>query len=139
MKPFRDQELLDAILAALQRDSAVRKLQAATHDLQERYPVLTGLEREMMGLVVFGKLNKQIVYEIGISEATVKIHCGHVMDGLRAAGHRFRDHTDDPRCLPMSQDTPPPRTVAAICCPSRCSITGFHGTSENPIPSSSAA
>lgn len=46
---------------------------------------------------------------------------------------------EGPRCRPKPQDTPPPRTVAAICCPSRCSITGFHGTKLNPMPLSSIA
>lgn len=83
-KPFRDQDLLDAIQQALQRDRAAREQQAEMHDLQERYHALTVREREVMTLVVSGMLNKQIAAEIGASEATIKIHRSHVMHKMQA-------------------------------------------------------
>ena len=83
-KPFRDQDLLDAIQQALQRDRADRERQAEIHVLQEHYRALTAREREVMALVVSGMLNKQIASELGASEATVKIHRGNVMEKMQA-------------------------------------------------------
>src|SRR6201995_3549946 len=83
-KPFRDQDLLDAIQQALQRDRAAREQQAEIQELRGRYQALTAREREVMGLVVSGMLNKQISSEIGASEATVKIHRGNLMQKMQA-------------------------------------------------------
>ena len=83
-KPFRDQDLLDAIQQALQRDRAAREQQAEINALHERYKTLTAREQEVMPLVVSGMLNKHISAKIGASEATVKIHRGHVMEKMQA-------------------------------------------------------
>ena len=83
-KPFRDQDLLDAIQQALQRDRAAREQQAEILDVHERYKTLTPREREVMALVVSGLLNKQIASQIGTSEATVKIHRGNMMQKMQA-------------------------------------------------------
>jgi FixJ family two-component response regulator len=83
-KPFRDQDLLDAIQQALQRDRAAREQQDEVHELHGRYLALTARERAVMVLVVAGMLNKQIASEIGISEGTVKIHRGNVMQKMQA-------------------------------------------------------
>jgi len=83
-KPFRDQDLLDAIEEAIERDRAARLQQAEMVELRGCYEALTPREREVMELVVSGLLNKQIAAELGISEATVKIHRGQVMEKMRA-------------------------------------------------------
>jgi FixJ family two-component response regulator len=83
-KPFRDQDLLDAIQQALQHDRVALDQEAEVHDLRGRYQTLTAREREVMALVVSGKLNKQIASELGASEATVKIHRSNLMQKMQA-------------------------------------------------------
>jgi len=83
-KPFRDQDLLDAIQAGLEKDRAKRRRHAETAVLRERFESLTPSEREVLTRVVSGLLNKQIAAEIGTTEATVKVHRSHLMRKMGA-------------------------------------------------------
>lgn len=91
-KPFRDQDLLDAVTVAIERDRVRRQEDGASAQLAQHYQTLTPREREVMALVVSGLMNKQIAAEIGLSEITVKIHRGHVMKkmGVRSLADLVR-------------------------------------------------
>jgi FixJ family two-component response regulator len=83
-KPFRDQELIDAIEAGLARDRARRESDKALAGLRERFDALSSREREVMLHVMAGRLNKQIAHEIGIAESTVKVHRTNLMRKMKA-------------------------------------------------------
>jgi FixJ family two-component response regulator len=83
-KPFGDQDLLDAIQKALERDRAARQQRREIAELRERFDALTSREREVIRLVVAGLLNKQIADELGTSEITIKIHRGQVLKKMGA-------------------------------------------------------
>jgi FixJ family two-component response regulator len=83
-KPFRGQELLDAIQDALARDRTARSERARLNEFRARYDSLTGREKEVLKLVVSGLLNKQIAAELGTSELTIKTHRGRVMEKMKA-------------------------------------------------------
>jgi RNA polymerase sigma factor (sigma-70 family) len=84
-KPVREQDLLDAIQQALERDRAAAMKRAETNELRDRFDSLTPRERDVMRHVTAGLLNKQIAGELGMSETTVKIHRHHVMEKMKAA------------------------------------------------------
>jgi len=83
-KPFRDQDMLDAVTAAIERDRNSRNQAKILSDLKARFATLTAREQEVMTLVTTGLMNKQIAAEIGIAEITVKIHRGHIMRKMAA-------------------------------------------------------
>src|SRR5689334_5088262 len=102
-KPFRDQDLLDAISQALERDRERRAQQADVADLRGRYEQLTPREREVMSLVVAGLLNKQIAGELGTSEFTVKIQRGQMMRKMQAESVADLVRMGDKLGLPLAK------------------------------------
>jgi FixJ family two-component response regulator len=105
-KPFRDQELLDAIYAGIERSRAQRRDDAVLEDLRQRFAALTPREREIMALVIVGRLNKQIAGELGVSEVTVKVHRGQIMRKMRAKSLPELVRMGD--ALNLTMVTPPP-------------------------------
>src|SRR5208283_4517024 len=83
-KPFRDQDLLDAVEVGLARDRARRESDRALSSLRERFETLSARERDIMVQVTAGRLNKQIAHDIGIAESTVKVHRANLMRKLKA-------------------------------------------------------
>ena len=82
-KPFEDQALLDLIQHAIERDKITQKENTLKSEILKRYDSLTSREKETLALVVTGKLNKQIAFKLGISEKTVKVHRGRVMEKMQ--------------------------------------------------------
>jgi FixJ family two-component response regulator len=85
-KPFRDQDLLDAVGVALEKDRVRRANEVRVSELRSRFQTLTARERQVLSLVIAGRLNKQIAGELGVSEMTVKMHRRQVMRKMQAAG-----------------------------------------------------
>jgi FixJ family two-component response regulator len=83
-KPFRDQDMLDAVVAAIERDRKRREVEKIVANLQALFETLTPREREILAMVASGLMNKQIAAEIGLAEITVKIHRGHIMKKMGA-------------------------------------------------------
>jgi RNA polymerase sigma factor (sigma-70 family) len=83
-KPFRDQDLLDAVRIALERDGARRQRESERTELQQRFDSLTSREREVISLVVAGKLNKEIAHQLGTAENTIKVHRSRAVEKMHA-------------------------------------------------------
>jgi FixJ family two-component response regulator len=83
-KPFRDQDMLDAVVTAIERDRKRREVEKAVANAQALFETLTPREREVLALVSSGLMNKQVAAEIGIAEITVKVHRGHIMKKMAA-------------------------------------------------------
>jgi len=94
-KPFRGQNLLEAVQGALARDRAARQERAEIAELRKCFDTLSPREREVLGMVVTGLLNKQIAAELGISELTVKTHRAHIMEKMRAGSLAALVHITD--------------------------------------------
>jgi RNA polymerase sigma factor (sigma-70 family) len=103
-KPFREQDLLDAVRVALERDRATRELQVQTQALRSRYESLSDRERQVMSLVCAGLMNKQVAAEIGLSEVTVKVHRHSLMKKLQARSFADLVRMADALRIPRGND-----------------------------------
>ena len=83
-KPFRDQDMIDAVTAAIERDRERRAAESAAADVRTRYASLSPREQQVMTLVTAGKMNKQVAFDLGLSEITVKTYRGAVMQKMAA-------------------------------------------------------
>ena len=107
-KPFRDQDLLDAIQEALRRESEARHQQHEIQELKEHYQTLTAREREVMGLLVSGMLTKQIASRLGTSEITAQVHRGQVMHKMHANSPAELGRMAEKLKLPATNSAPDP-------------------------------
>ncbi len=107
IKPFRDQDLLDAVALALERDRERREEAKGVAEIRTLFETLTPRERDVMALVTTGLMNKQIAAEMGVSEITVKIHRGHAMRKMRAKS--LADLVRMAESLGISRSKPAPR------------------------------
>ena len=105
-KPFRDQDMLDAVTQAIERDRKRREAEVGVAALRALFEALTPREREIMGLVTRGLLNKQAAAELGLSLVTVKIHRGHLMRKMRARSLADLVRMADLLGLPRTRDKP---------------------------------
>ena len=105
-KPFRDQDVLDAIHAAIERDKARRRAAVRVGELQERYATLTERERQIMTFIVTGRANKQIAFDLDLSEMTVKVHRGQVMRKMRAGSLAKLVRMADQLAVPATTQSP---------------------------------
>ena len=83
-KPFREQDILDAVIRSLERDQERRDSEKGVVELRSRFASLTSREQEVIALVLDGLMNKQIAAKLGVSEITVKVHRGHMMQKMKA-------------------------------------------------------
>jgi FixJ family two-component response regulator len=107
-KPFRDQDMLDAVAAAIQRDQQARQADDAAAALRSIYELLTAREREVMLLVTSGLMNKQVAARLGLSEITIKIHRGNMMRKMKAK--TLADLVRLAESLGLHQKVHPPHT-----------------------------